>query len=51
MTSKKEAQKTIRSAKSKAAKAESRGDRVTARGHQAHADLVRDKLLRGDYGK
>jgi hypothetical protein len=39
----------MQEAKRKAAAAEAAGDLPAARGHQAHADLIRDKLLRGDY--
>lgn len=49
MTTRREAQEAMQEAKRKAAAAEAAGDRPAARGHQAHADLIRDKLLRGDY--
>lgn len=46
---KRAAKKALRDAKTKAAQAEDKGDRVTARGHQALADWVQAKLRRGDY--
>lgn len=49
MPTKSEAQQTLRDIKAKAAKAAKSGDRLAARQYEAHAELITDKLRRGDY--
>ncbi|WP_197042471.1 hypothetical protein [Microbispora rosea] len=49
MPKKSEAQQILRDIKTKAAKAAKSGDRLAARQYEAHAELITDKLGRGDY--